>query len=257
MAMDRLAAANPVADSALSALVPHGWTNEVLMQVLGTPIEPRRDRRRLRVLLIAAASLALLAAPSYAVAHRLLGWLDAEPAPPTVVADFDSYARQLGFDPEPGKAVLVAEDSEFALYATTNRQGGYCLVVSAPWKRPDKLPDGGSCISAEEAAKPLRAALGGASAARREGDRWLSTFVVSGRAADPRVRAVRLTRADGLQVERPVGAGGFFVVGVEGELLCPGEGASIDVRVLTADGEEVARTTVGGFRCVTPDARRP
>lgn len=252
IALHRLAEANPVPHYQVDALVPEGWSDELLTRVFDTPIEPRRDGRRPRMLLVIAAALALLAAPSYAIARGLLGWLGAEPAPPAVVADFDSYARQLGFDPVPGKAVLVAEDGDFALYATTNRQGGYCLVTSAPWKRPDKLPDGGSCVSAEEAAEPLRAMLGGASAARREGDRRLSTFVIVGRAADPRAGMVRLTRADGLQLDRQVGVGGFFVVGVEREVLCPGQGESIEVRALAPDGEELARTTVGDFRCVTP-----
>ena len=74
--------------------------------------------------------------PTTAVAATATGWLTGSPAPQSVVSDFGTYAPQLGFDPEPGRAVLVAQDGDVILYATTNKQGSYCLVTSAPWKRP-------------------------------------------------------------------------------------------------------------------------
>jgi hypothetical protein len=98
-------------------------------------------RRRIAVLAI----VTLLIVIGTAVASTT-SWLTGSPAPQSVVSDFGTYTPQLGFNPEPGRAVLVAEDGDISLYATTNKQGTYCLVASAPWKRPEKLADGGTCI---------------------------------------------------------------------------------------------------------------
>jgi hypothetical protein len=162
---------------------------------------PPRLSRRARVVLVAAVSLVVLGTAAAATTS----WLTGRPAPPAVVSDFGSYTPQLGFHPEPGRAVLVAEDGAVSLYATTNREGTYCLVVSAPWKRPETLPDGGTCIPAAEAAAPVVAGLVG-SAGR--------TFVIAGRVDAGAANAIAFTDPDGRLLTRPIGSSGFFVAAV-------------------------------------------
>jgi hypothetical protein len=54
----------------------------------------------------------------------------------------------------PGSAVLVARTGADQLYATTNSEGSYCLVVSTPWKQP-QTDDGGTCVSNQIAESPI------------------------------------------------------------------------------------------------------
>lgn len=163
-------------------------------------------------------------------------WLTGEPAPKSVVTDFGSYAPQLGFDPEPGRAVLVAEDDDITLYATTNKQGSYCLITSAPWKRPAKLPDGGTCISRSFAAAPVVAGLVGSSGSR---------YLIAGRTTDANARAIKFTDPSGESITRRIGSSGFFVASVivEGE-LCPDGGWKPVFIVLSADGSELSRASI-------------
>ena len=90
------------------------------------------SRRRVAVIALALGLLVI----GTAVAETT-DWLTGAPAPESVVFDFGTYAPQLGFNPEPGRAVEVAVDGDTILYATTNKRGSYCLIASAPWKRPD------------------------------------------------------------------------------------------------------------------------
>lgn len=71
-----------------------------------------------------------MTAPAYAIGRSVSDWLGAEPAFPDIVSEFGRYTPQLGFNPERGKAVRVAEDDSVRLFATTNKQGTYCFVVS-------------------------------------------------------------------------------------------------------------------------------
>jgi hypothetical protein len=142
-----------------------------------------------------------------AAANPILGqvvdWLTAEPAPPEVVDEFGRYTPQLGFDPEPGKAVLVARDEGVRLYVTTNKQGTWCFVLST-------RADGGTCVRPAVADAPVVAAhVSDVSAgeAQRLG-------VLVGRIKAAEARTVRFADPDGTPVERPLGAGGFFVAGL-------------------------------------------
>jgi len=128
---------------------------------------------RRRVVLLAALVVAALVTGISVAATQ---WLIGAPAPAPVVSDFKAYTPQLGFHPEPGKAVFVAEDGAIKLYATTNREGTYCVVVDEPWKHAN-AGDGGTCVSKQQAAFPITAGLvGGAS----------GISVVAGRVADER-----------------------------------------------------------------------
>lgn len=168
----------------------------------------RASSRRTRRLVALAAAIAILAVGT-AVASTTVDWLFGKPAPPSVVENFRDYANQLGFDPEPGKAVEVASNDDTILFATLNSQGGYCLAVSAPWKRPEKLGDGGTCLNSHDAAAALVAGVVGVSSTDR------TTYVVAGRAADRLAATVELTDPSGNTVRRSLGSSGFFVLSIE------------------------------------------
>ncbi len=196
-----------------------------------------RPRRRVAALTIVVGLLVI----GTAVAATT-GWLTGSPAPDSVVSDFGSYAPQLGFNPDSGSAVLVAEDRDISLYATTNKQGSYCLVASAPWKRPSKLPDGGTCIPPAQAAAPLIAGLVGASSSQ-SGDQ--QTYLIAGRTANPEARTIRFTDPNGDTIMRAIGSSGFFIAAVRtaGSACANGDWNST-FSVLGADGKERARATI-------------
>lgn len=78
-------------------------------------ISPRRRRR-----LLFPAGLAFAAIAITGAALAASGWLTGQPAPSSVASDFSGYTPQLGFQPDPGNSVLVAQDGDSSLYATTN-----------------------------------------------------------------------------------------------------------------------------------------
>jgi hypothetical protein len=167
-----------------------------------------RDRRRRRVLF--ATSAVALAAVIVGTAIAATGWLVGSPAPPRVKADFGSYAPQLGFNPQPGKAILVASNGAYQLFATTNKQGGYCILVSAPWKRPGPHGEGGDCSSRQQASVAFWAGFGGVAPAPGKGMR----LVIDGRTREARAATLRLATPGKQIVTVPVGSSGFFIVGV-------------------------------------------
>jgi hypothetical protein len=166
-----------------------------------------RARRRQRIALVTSALA--LAGIIVGTALAATGWLVGSPAPKSVKSDFGSYAPQLGFNPEPGKAVLVATDSPYKLYVTTNKQGGYCTLTSAPWKRPGPHGEGGDCISRKQASVPFSVGMGGAADAPNGGTR----LVLIGRTRARDATQVRFTAPEGKTITATVGRSGFFIVG--------------------------------------------
>lgn len=166
-----------------------------------------RARRRHRIALVTSALA--LAGIIVGTALAATGWLVGSPAPKSVKSDFGSYAPQLGFNPEPGKAVLVATDSPYKLYVTTNKQGGYCTLTSAPWKRPRPHGEGGDCISRKQASVPFSVGMGGAADAPNGGTR----FVLIGRTRARDATQVRFTAPEGKTITATVGRSGFFIIG--------------------------------------------
>lgn len=170
------------------------------------------------------------------------GWLTGSPAPTSVVNGFKSYPTQLGFHPLPGQAVLVAGSHSVSLYATLNREGGYCLTVSAPWKRPDSLSDGGTCVTASDAAAALVAGTLGASSSPGGS---ATTLVLAGRTTNPNARAVRFEDPDGVVRTQRLGSSGFFVATLEtpGSPCTQGDWAPT-FELIAASGDRLASTTV-------------
>jgi hypothetical protein len=171
----------------------------------------RRARRRRRRVALAIVSVGIIAAAGTGLAVAATDWIVGDPAPPAAVSDFGGYATQLGFHPKPGEAVVVASDNEVTLFATGNREGTYCIAVSAPWKRVESLPDGGTCVSNSRAAAPFIVGVVGASP-WRVGER--GTVLVAGRIRDSRGAEIRFTDVAGHEIARPVGSSGFFVASV-------------------------------------------
>jgi hypothetical protein len=147
--------------------------------------------------------IALAATPAFAIGRTLVDWLAAEPAPPEVVSDFGKYTPQLGFNPQPGKAVLVAEDDYVRLFATTNKQ--------APTASSSAHEQTAARASRRVAAASVVAGYVSDVAAGK-GDMRLR--VVVGRIKNPEARRVSFPAPDGKTITRRIGAGGFFVAGL-------------------------------------------
>jgi hypothetical protein len=250
-ALARLAAANPVAPVRFESLRVHQpKLGELLdcgeqnMQVNPAwAVTNSRVLRPRRVLLLLAAVAAIVTGVAAAAAT----WLAGEPAPPSVISDFNSYSTQLGFHPQPGKAVLVATDNDISLYATLNEEGSYCVIVSEPWKRPATLGDGGSCIPPAQASSPLTAWLLGVSAPDADGKR---TYVFAGRVADDRAQTIRVVAPGEIAVERHTGEGGFFVGAMHLRRPCSSDSPTATVSALSQDRRELASKTVALGRLV-------
>ena len=190
-----------------------------------------RLRRRQRIL--AAVTIAAVAVAGSGLAVAMATELfEATPAPPEVVENFSLYTPQLGFDPLPDGAELVAADGEFRLYQTPTRQGTYCVTWTAP-NNPHTLGDGGTCMSQEVAGLPLVASVIGRDSGR---------VLVAGRVQAIGAAAVRLARPDGSVVERRLGADGFFVAAVPFD-ICERDWAPEFV-ALSAGNAELTRGTI-------------
>jgi hypothetical protein len=216
-----------------------------LRRVASREAASRRRRRRL-----AGTAALFVAAVGTSLSIAGTGWLTGEAAPPAVVTDFKAYAPQLGFHPEPGKAVLVAQDDPVKLYATTNREGTYCLVVDEPWKHAN-AGDGGSCIDRKAAASPITAWVLGISAMTREGE---ATMVVAGRIGLDGARSVRFDDPAGIHIERPLGPSGFYVSAFRAKVpiavvrpegvICPEKQWLPSFAAVGGGGETLARVTI-------------
>jgi hypothetical protein len=200
---------------------------------------PRLVRPRRRITALALVAGLLVVGTALAATTN---WLTGSPAPKSVVSDFGSYTPQLGFNPDPGSAVLVAEDSNVSLYATTNKQGSYCLVASAPWKRPSELPDGGTCVPPAQASATLIAGLVGASSSQSDGQQ---TYLIAGRTTDADGRTIRFTDPNGDVITQAIGSSGFFIAAVHTTLPACAQGDWNPIfSVLGADGSELNRATI-------------
>jgi hypothetical protein len=235
-ALKHLTAANPVPDQRVGELVPAQWSEQVLIRIRSEPIATTGRRSRRRWLIVAVAVFALLIAPTYAIARELIdGWLSGEPAPQSVVKNFESYTPQLGFYPDPSRAVLVATDRDVSLYATTNDKGSFCLAITG-------ARDGGTCIAPASAQAPLIAGMvSGAPSGSSVGERLL----IAGRVDNPEARTIRFTDPDGDVVTRAIGSSGFFIAAVPiHDSPCANGDWTPTFESLGANGEELVRATI-------------
>ena len=203
-AFERLAAANPVRDRDALAAIPIAAREEVLRRALAADPERPRQRNRRRSYIVAVA-VVLVSVPSYAIAAGVAERFRAQPAPPSVVDEFETYTPQLGFNPRPDAASLVARDRGVALYVTPNAQGTWCYIVST-------RNDGGTCVHEKVARSRVAAGLAGSapdSSSKR------TNFVLVGRIRDAAARSVTFTAPDGTEHVGRVGASGYFVAVVD------------------------------------------
>ena len=168
-----------------------------------------RARRRHRIALVASALA--VAGIIVGTAIAATGWLVGSPAPKSVKSDFGSYAPQLGFNPEPGKAVLVAHDGPYKMYVTPDKQGGYCTLVATPQYHPGPHGSGGDCGTRKQAAVSFLAGPVGPGVAMRNGGVRL---VVAGRTRNKAVARIRFTTPDGKTATAPIGTSGFFITDI-------------------------------------------
>ena len=134
---------------------------ETLIAAAGRWQKSRAQRRRRLVLLTSALTAARIIGSGTAIATT--GWLVGSPAPPNVKSDFGGFAPQLGFNPRPGRAVLVARDGAYKLYATTNKQGGFCTSLVTPGSQPGPHGEGGDCAGPDRHSFEATAVPAGAS----------------------------------------------------------------------------------------------
>lgn len=157
-------------------------------------------RRRRRFVLAGGALVAAGIVVGAAIAAT--GWLIGAPAPQSVKSDFGSYTPQLGFHPQPGKAVLVASAGDDQLYATTNTEGSYCVILSTPTSRPPESMGGGYCIGKATAEQPLVAGLFPVSG---------ETVSLAGRVSVAGAAAVEVQLPGGQTKTIALGSSGFFL----------------------------------------------
>jgi len=168
-----------------------------------------RARRRHRIALVTSALA--VAGIIVGTAIAATGWLVGSPAPKDVKSDFGSYAPQLGFNPEPGKAVLVAHDGPYKMYVTPDKQGGYCTLVATPQYHPGPHGSGGDCGTRQQAAIPFLAGPVGPGVPMGNGGVRL---VVAGRTRNKAVARIRFTTPDGKTASAPIGTSGFFITDI-------------------------------------------
>jgi hypothetical protein len=203
------------------------------------------DRRRRRLLF--ATSAFALAAVIVGTAVAATGWLVGSPAPPSVKTDFGTYTPQLGFHPQPGNAVLVAKEGGDRLYATTNEEGSYCVILSTPLVRPPESMGGGTCISKATADQPIVAGLFPANRDR---------LLLAGRISVTGARSVEVQLPSGATQAAPLQSSGFFLLPITAK-PCGAGTWSAQLQALTGDGKVVAAKTMllekdVGVGCILP-----
>lgn len=198
-----------------------------------------RARRRRRIVLLTSALAAAGVIVGAAIAAG--GWLVGSPAPPDVKADFGSYAPQLGFNPRPGRAALVARDGAYKLYAATNKQGGYCILLVTPGYHAGPHGEGGDCAGPDHRFLVATAHPGPGTAGK---------LYLFGRTTAHNAAAVRFTTPNGSTRTADVGSSGFFIArtDVPNSIVCraaiqPAVWWKPTLTVLDRHGRQLGRST--------------
>lgn len=223
---------------------------ELLERVLSAPRASRsRQTRGWQARFVLVALVLGLSAVIASLAIAGTGWLVGSPAPASVQSDFGSYTPQLGFTPEPGKAVLVATNGDYQLYATTDKQGGLCTLVSTPWSPAGTDGGAGVCVASPPDASPFWAGMAGA----RDSSNDATTLVLDGHTTDAGAASVEFDAPNGSVVTAPISASGFFIADttVLGS-VCDWAAWAPRFTVLDASGNQLSATSVLLF----PGARK-
>ena len=213
-------------------------------------LSPRRRRR-----LLFPTGLAFAAVVITGAALAASGWLTGQPAPASVISDFGGYTPQLGFQPDPGSSVLVAQDGDSSLYATTNAQGTYCIVASAPWKRPDNLPDGGTCVPQPTAAQTIVAGVVAISPASPDTLDGTVTVLIAGRDQPTGHNASQLHLSD-RRHDHPTGRRKRLLPRLLSIELCGNGDWAPTFTAFNDQGQQIAQSTFTIKRQMTLDANQ-
>ena len=173
--------------------------------------QKRRARRQRRLVLLTTAIAVAVVIVGAAIAAS--GWLVGSPAPRNVKADFGSYAPQLGFNPRPGRAKLAARDGPYKLYATTNKQGGYCILIVTPGYHPGPHGEGGDCAAPDHHFVEATA---------HPGQGLAGKLFLFGHTTAHDAAVVRFTTPDGSLGTADVGSSGFYIArtDVPNSIIC-------------------------------------
>jgi hypothetical protein len=210
----------------------------------------RTTKRHRRLIVISAVVITSIAAGTALASNA---WLTGEPAPPSVVADFGTHTPQLGSQPDANGAVLVAQDGNSSLYATTSSDGGYCIAASPPWRKLDANPDGGTCVDKTVASEPVAVGIVD-SVATRGSD---GTVLVGGRVNVRDAAHIGFSTPSGREITRPLRSSGFFLAEISAS-VCEDNWAplftvySASGKLLTQDSFTLIhqiKGTSGGIAC--------
>lgn len=198
-----------------------------------------RARRRRRLVLLTSGLTAAGIIVGAAIAAS--GWLVGSPAPRNVKADFGSYAPQLGFNPRPGRAVLIARDGTYKLFATTNKQGGYCILIVTPGYHPGPHGEGGDCAGPDHRFIEATA---------HPGPGPTGKLFLFGHTTAHAAARVRFTTPEGSTGTADVGSSGFFIVrtDIPNSIICraaiqPAVWWKPTLTVLDRNGRRLGQTT--------------
>jgi hypothetical protein len=246
-AFELLRQANPVPITAVEGLVAR---TEALRPTVSEPMEPRRrrvSRLRLALSLLALVVTFAVVAPALGLDLPVLGFWEAEKAPPRVVRDFDSLSvgAPAGMDPgavagEARKVMTaVLDDGPHTLWVAPTRSGGFCLIWTGAAGGCDKLGTVPLSVS-WLAAGPLRPREDAPPELTPASFTRLSGYVNADYAETVEIRFADgdVVRPDVTWVSDPIGAG-FFVYDIPQARREPGHELSAVV-VLDADGNVVA-----------------
>jgi len=209
-------------------------------------VNGRRRRRRLAVVTVLGAVVALGAPTALALRGAIVDFFESEPAPHRLVRDF---ARQdVGAPPGLDNRVIydqtrkiferkLANGTRLTLWVAPNRRGGYCMALVGPGH-----PEGFGCLW--EKRPPISAGIGVRGAISPEGIIRNGPVLVSGSVGNDQAETIELHYRDGdvdrqalTWVSSPIDAG-FFLFDVPEQHW--GKDHQFDRLVLRdADGREL------------------
>jgi len=198
------------------------------------PGAPRRSRRRLPVVALAAALVLVLGAAAGAAAV-LLG----EPAPPQVKEDLRGvdvgFPADLRYNPDVAHARSVAATGDATLYYAELKDGGHCTEIVTSGD-----PRGAVCTTAAQVgAEPIELTIPFTDPVTLD-----SPVTIGGRVNASGVASIEVRYGGGGSDPIPLGDGGFFLFDVPSAHVQLVHSADFSIVALASDGNQVASATV-------------